>query len=145
MSKSSLGVNILRTHEQYIHLSIRELVGSMNFLCTAVYGSPQKTYRDGLWEELRGLAGVTQEPWLIVGDFNAILNADDRKGGKEQRAMACRKFSSFVFNHNIVAWGLKDRNLLGTEGTFTNALTELWGMIYGTRWLPTHLSDTCTS
>lgn len=48
---------------------------------TVVYGSPKWVIHKELLEDLGGLAQNIQAPWLIVGDFNALLNDDDKQWG----------------------------------------------------------------
>ncbi|MBA0683687.1 hypothetical protein Goari_025324, partial [Gossypium aridum] len=36
--------------------------------------------RAQLWDKLSEISTVAQEPWLIVGDFIAILSGDEQKG-----------------------------------------------------------------
>lgn len=35
---------------------------------------------------LEGMEPTNQQPWLIMGDFNAVLNLDDRLGSQIQDA-----------------------------------------------------------
>ncbi|KAF7837230.1 uncharacterized protein G2W53_005712 [Senna tora] len=51
------------------------------FLVTFVYASPDKTKRTTLWNELIDLAGIHSLPWLVCGDFNDILETDEKWGG----------------------------------------------------------------
>nr|XP_025670055.1 uncharacterized protein LOC112769805 [Arachis hypogaea] len=52
-----------------------------NWVCSAVYGSPQSAIREDLWEHLLALGTSIQDPWLITGDFNEILHSQEVKGG----------------------------------------------------------------
>lgn len=45
---SGLMIDILRVHEQYIHLRISDLSEYSKCLCTRVYGSPHRVSRDCL-------------------------------------------------------------------------------------------------
>ncbi|KAG8472266.1 hypothetical protein CXB51_034472 [Gossypium anomalum] len=47
----------------------------------SIYGSPQRMKRKELWNGIGYLAQGVQSPWLIAGDFNAMLNNDEKKGG----------------------------------------------------------------
>lgn len=49
--------------------------------CTAVYGSPIPNKRTELWESLRKLKAGVSAPWALIGDFNALLHADEKRGG----------------------------------------------------------------
>ncbi|TYG61962.1 hypothetical protein ES288_D07G190900v1, partial [Gossypium darwinii] len=101
-------VDVLRVHPQFVHVRIWDTQGQMPFLCTAVYGKPQKSMREYLWEELEIVAINVVEPWLMAGDFNAILWYNERQGGVESRNVGCSRFNSFVFRLSL--------NYLGFQG-----------------------------
>ncbi|XP_061354584.1 uncharacterized protein LOC133299159 [Gastrolobium bilobum] len=52
-------------------------------LVTFVYGSPRRIERMSLWEELEFLAGSINSPWVILGDFNYVLNVAEKYEGEE--------------------------------------------------------------
>ena len=43
-------------------------------MCTTIYASPTPTIRTRLWEYLVELRERIQVPWLVLGDFNEVLN-----------------------------------------------------------------------
>ncbi|KAG5610925.1 hypothetical protein H5410_022206 [Solanum commersonii] len=47
-----------------------------------VYDFDTPNARMRLWDSLRGLTLNSSEPWLILGDFNAILSREDRLNGE---------------------------------------------------------------
>lgn len=59
-------------------MMIRCNPSSSSFLCTAIYGNPQRSSRERLWEELEEMVIEIEEPWVLVGDFSAILSHDER-------------------------------------------------------------------
>ncbi|XP_031260175.1 uncharacterized protein LOC116118324 [Pistacia vera] len=96
ISASSLGlIGLLETKVEqshlYLHCSLQEITCKVthvsegfSFGITFVYGSNDPGNRRNLWDFLRDqstefdLEGL---PWLVLGDFNAILGASDRVGG----------------------------------------------------------------
>ncbi|KAI9105191.1 hypothetical protein K1719_022720 [Acacia pycnantha] len=70
---------------------------NIKFLFTAVYGSPQKQYRRYIWQDLASLAKNISSPWILVGDFNAILHHNERQGGRfpEPKDVSKELFSEF--------------------------------------------------
>lgn len=50
-------------------------------LLTAIYGLHTIAHQCALWDALRDLGSQINSPWLIMGDFNAILDIDDRVNG----------------------------------------------------------------
>ena len=49
---------------------------------TGFYGEPDTRSRDESWEKLRRLKTKFSLPWLCAGDFNEILKADEKLGGR---------------------------------------------------------------
>lgn len=73
-------VDILKHSNQFLHLKVgwkREA----EWCLTVVYGKPQIQARRVLWDDLREIHIGMDNSWAIVGDFNAILAANERSGG----------------------------------------------------------------
>ncbi|CAI9089563.1 OLC1v1024154C1 [Oldenlandia corymbosa var. corymbosa] len=47
----------------------------------AVYGSNQGGEREELWETLIGLSGTVDGSWVVIGDFNNVMQREERLGG----------------------------------------------------------------
>ncbi|XP_030502749.2 uncharacterized protein LOC115717921 [Cannabis sativa] len=73
-------VNILRCTRQLIHLFVTAIDNKKEFYVTFVYGFNKEEERKGLWNELK--MQMTNDPWLILGDFNDILKKDERIGDR---------------------------------------------------------------
>lgn len=66
-------------HAIHGHLQI---LGGQSFQVSCVYAGHSTIDRRPLWEELVGLSNTVGEfPWLVMGDFNAILHQGERDGG----------------------------------------------------------------
>ena len=66
--------------------------GSSNFRITFVYANVNVSARRRLWQLLPSLA-LSDTPWLIIGDFNAIRGAHERRGGNPPNNSSCLDFS----------------------------------------------------
>lgn len=74
-------IQILYASDQHVCFSIT--LDSVFSIFTAVYTKTTIAGRQGLWYDIsevkrRFVAG----PWLVFGDFNAVLGAHEKKGGK---------------------------------------------------------------
>lgn len=49
------------------------------FYCTFVYRLNDGKGREILWSDVKNLS-ITQPPWIILGDFNALMKLDERVG-----------------------------------------------------------------
>ncbi|XP_050217262.1 uncharacterized protein LOC126668089 [Mercurialis annua] len=94
--KSNIHVSVMFNHRQFIHTKITVGATNDDFYFTAVYGSPHSPGRRTLWNDLTALGMDNNVPWLLAGDFNAILNAIDRRGGSHLRGLGCPHFNDFV-------------------------------------------------
>lgn len=50
---------------------------------SAIYGAPQYSRRQQLWEDLLGIADSVSGAWALMGDFNCTLNEHERRGGAQ--------------------------------------------------------------
>lgn len=91
-----LGVSILYVSEQLIHCSVSGKGGGFQAHFSVVYGLHTVEDRRGLWRDLRGV-NTQQTPWIIAGDFNAVLSVEDRINGSLERScqtpvwLSCKK------------------------------------------------------
>ncbi|KAF3679705.1 hypothetical protein FXO38_02651 [Capsicum annuum] len=54
---------------------------SFKSMVTFVYGFNTAIERKSLWSNLKPLANQNTNPWIILGDFNAVLTQNDRING----------------------------------------------------------------
>uniref|UniRef100_A0A1S3YZT0 Endonuclease/exonuclease/phosphatase domain-containing protein n=1 Tax=Nicotiana tabacum TaxID=4097 RepID=A0A1S3YZT0_TOBAC len=66
---------------QSITCLVTDVVQQNEFYMIAVYAFNIKKERRSLWQHLESMNGGIKQPWLVIGDFNSILQADDRIGG----------------------------------------------------------------
>ncbi|XP_020420289.1 uncharacterized protein LOC109949309 [Prunus persica] len=124
-------VDILGTSDQSISASVA-WPGQSPWLFIAVYASPCGIKRAKLWEYLSFIADCQHLPWLIAGDFNKMLNVNDKLGGvsvcrlKASLALRPFRFEAMWLHHAKFndfiseAWGPGD----GTAVEKTFALIE---------------------
>ncbi|KAK5771808.1 hypothetical protein PVK06_048052 [Gossypium arboreum] len=61
------------------HLDWLEELLPRSILVAFVYENPDKVKRKTLWKDLSRSIPFGDEPWMAIGDFNAILSPDDKK------------------------------------------------------------------
>ncbi|KAJ8424525.1 hypothetical protein Cgig2_000663 [Carnegiea gigantea] len=86
---NSYAIEILQTHEQFIHCKT-------TFFLTWIYGLNHEQQRRVLWTELIDIAQSMTEAWCLLGDFNTILCEDDRIGGDDVSEKDIREFAQFI-------------------------------------------------
>ncbi|KAJ6751095.1 hypothetical protein OIU85_001604 [Salix viminalis] len=77
-----LTATMVHSGEQWVTCDIVVNGGTMPFRITFVYGCNQPSERQPLWRYLSGQKLLNGPlPWVVLGDFNAIMGAMDRQGG----------------------------------------------------------------
>lgn len=63
------------------HIDVAVMVNNIqDWRLTCFYGYPERDRRAESWQLIRRLASLSSIPWCILGDFNDILFASDKKG-----------------------------------------------------------------
>jgi hypothetical protein len=68
---------------------------------TGYYGFPEGRRRCASWDFLRNLANNTSLPWCILGDFNDILDAREKRGGAIRPRWLINGFRHAVFDAGL--------------------------------------------
>lgn len=84
-------------------------------LISFIYASPYIDIRSVLWSNLKSIAASISVPWLVGGDFNDYLTADEKWGGNP----ACNHRMTF-FRNAINECGLSDLGYSGPKFTWWN-------------------------
>lgn len=87
------------TTSQSITFHIQQ-VGEEDIKFTMVYAKCNRLDRLILWDELRE-ASDTNRPWIVGGDFNVILNIDEKKGGSGVDLRAIQDFRECIIDSGI--------------------------------------------
>jgi hypothetical protein len=64
-----------------------------------------KNYSSDFWTTLASFGTTYTDPWLSIGDFNAITSSDDKLGGKPFNNSSANLFSDFVNAFGMVDLG----------------------------------------
>ncbi|XP_019260061.1 PREDICTED: uncharacterized protein LOC109238083 [Nicotiana attenuata] len=75
----NVNVTVLEKTEQLIHCYVQDKNSVFTCYITFVYGLHTIQHRQSLWGKLRSIK--LNDPWLIIGDLNSVLNVDDRING----------------------------------------------------------------
>lgn len=81
LQRECISMEVLRNDWQYVIVEI-PFKTQQNFVFTIVYASSNSTIRRDLQKALLMVAYQIEAPWLMVGDFNEILNPQERSNGE---------------------------------------------------------------
>ena len=102
--KPEVQVDILSSSSNFIDTSISMFQRSM--MVTFIYGSPRQENRAQFWNQLTELGlGRDEEAWLVVGDFNDLLDNSEKIGGPLRWEGSFLAFGSFVSQTGL--WDLQ--------------------------------------
>ena len=79
-----------------IHCYIQERSKGFQFHLTVVYGFNTIEQRKSLWSDMIQIGQNVNHPWIIVGDFNAMLSPKDRLAGVPVNENEIKDFSNCV-------------------------------------------------
>lgn len=71
-------MEIIFNHKQFIHICLSNTYKFVSWLI-AIYASPIHSVRSHLWTYLDDIPKTVKGPWLLRGDFNAILHLFNKK------------------------------------------------------------------
>ena len=67
-----------------------------SWMISCVYVPPSIQNRSGFWSKLTYLGNSFGGPWLLLGDFNAILSSSEKCGGRSFGSTSHLDFADFV-------------------------------------------------
>ncbi|GLT87976.1 hypothetical protein SLE2022_060240 [Rubroshorea leprosula] len=78
-------VDVVATSSQAIHAVVKvtnqPLLSSNSWFLSSIYGRPTFEIRTELWQELGSMSRVISSPWMIIGDFNDVVDQSEKFGG----------------------------------------------------------------
>ncbi|KAL6126088.1 hypothetical protein ACLB2K_074139 [Fragaria x ananassa] len=104
---------LLATEQQ---LTISCTLDNVSCVMTWVYAKTTTSERRRLWEDLLHIKNnFVQGPWIVLGDFNCVLGAHEKRGGILPNAISCSEFQDMSSNCELVHLPTK-----GLPYTWTN-------------------------
>lgn len=85
------------------------------FVLSAIYANPRYATRKLLWKELCDMAGSVTHPWLVLGDFNEMINQGEKLGGRP-----IKKNRAHLYAATMNACNLLDLGFHGQKYTWSN-------------------------
>ncbi|KAL6181349.1 hypothetical protein ACLB2K_048004 [Fragaria x ananassa] len=74
-------VKFVSSSPHHIDVEIDGGPGNPRWRLTGFYGWPRTADRDRSWNLLKELNDLNSLPWVVIGDFNEILNSGEKKDG----------------------------------------------------------------
>ncbi|XP_026457292.1 uncharacterized protein LOC113358007 [Papaver somniferum] len=116
----NFSINLLHSASQAIFLEVTTC-RNLKFVVTFVYGDNDNTNRVAIWNDLIAFSGGYDLPWVVLGDFNEILNFNERIGSNSSSSHIS---SMNHFNHCVEISQLFDLPFSGDFYTWSNKLID---------------------
>ncbi|KAL0291249.1 UNVERIFIED_CONTAM: Retrovirus-related Pol polyprotein from type-2 retrotransposable element R2DM [Sesamum radiatum] len=98
-----LDVHVLDLDVQFIHCRITIRCAHLSVLATVVYGANDTIGRRGLWQNLMTLAhSISDEPWIVGGDFNTVLDMSEVCGSSADIQLAMTEFRDCILDTGLI-------------------------------------------
>ncbi|KAL0740038.1 hypothetical protein Bca4012_081551 [Brassica carinata] len=112
--KDNVKLDILYSSPNVIDTSI--VFNNKTFFVSYVYGAPNREDRPQFWKLMSDLGSLRSSAWLITGDFNDLLDNDEKEGGPLRWEGSFLSFRNFVSQNGL--WDLQfSGNSLSWRGT----------------------------
>ncbi|XP_075076994.1 uncharacterized protein LOC142163768 [Nicotiana tabacum] len=105
----------MTNEDQQITINISEEGGGNGLFVTAVYAKCTSTERRELWHSLERVNAMVNGPWCVGGDFNSILDTDEKLEGRPYRINKSIDFSNCMNNCELL-----DAGYVGVKFTWCN-------------------------
>ncbi|XP_062021026.1 uncharacterized protein LOC133737505 [Rosa rugosa] len=115
-----LNVQIRTVSSHHIDMEVSAGPGEPRWRLTGFYGYARTCERDLSWQLLRDLCDLDSLPWVIIGDFNEILNNGEKVSGPIRPERQMRGFREALGYGELVDLGFQ-----GNQTTWWNSETQL--------------------
>lgn len=111
--KNEINTQLISESDQHVKMEFSHNMLSSTIMLSFVYGSCDGRVRRTLWQDL--ISSSTSSPWLVVGDFNVVLNQEEKLGGCHINLNECAEFSNMISQV-----GLTNMGYTGSKFTWHN-------------------------
>ncbi|XP_074290821.1 uncharacterized protein LOC141617527 [Silene latifolia] len=111
-------IHLLASSDQHITVEVTEISSGDSFGYTVVYGFNSDGERQGLWSQLNNLKDNCTKPWCICGDFNSLLNYNERLGSDDPTTGVLSRIDRFLVNIDWMLLYPDSKAYFMNEGNF---------------------------
>ena len=112
--KNTLQVEPLTYSQRHIDVIVNEEGGNKRWRFTSFYGNPKMSKWEESWSLIRNLNNRCDLSWVIIGDFNELLHANEKEGGNARPEGQMK-----LFRDTINSCELRDMGYCGSDFTWS--------------------------
>lgn len=105
MLQTYFNVNTIASSANFISILVLNDPLSTPWMLTCVYGPTIPTLKVEILENLARIGNTVEEPWYIIGYFNAIVDYKDKIGGSLFTSRSHCRFRLFIDNDGLLDMG----------------------------------------
>ena len=72
-----------------------------------------------MWRDLNQNVLTLKDPWMEVGDFNSVVDAEESTNPKKISQNRCLDFANWIFDHSLL-----DMGFIGSKFTWTRVVSS---------------------
>jgi len=110
--KTSVSVSVLSLSANLVDTQVE--FNGISFYLSVVYGHPNPSMRNEVWESLERISSSRSDPWLTLGDFNEIKNNEEKNGGPRRPNRSFEDFNRMITNCDV-----HDLKFIGNKFSWT--------------------------
>ena len=95
--------------------------GEVSFYLSCIYGEPSSEGKNIVWERISRIGVNRREKWCMLGDFNEILNNDEKIGGPMRSEESFKPFGDM-----LSACGMEELESSGIRFTWAGQRWKKW-------------------
>lgn len=133
----------VRTSNQNFIVTIVKFQNTSSFV-TFTYGAPQVEERQKVWDDLSEMEALRDSAWLLLGDFNEIVDNSEKVGGPSRAEGSFIPFRSFISQNGLWEVQHSGNNLSWRGHRHTHfVLSRLDRLLANVSWSETFPSGRC--
>ena len=109
-NNDNIHANVLLKETRAIHMLVMDLEVQKLSIISGVYAPAQLGQKASFWQHLADLNAVIDSPWCLIGDFNELEDASEKRGGSSLSTLQCRRLPQFLRSINGSSISVKGRS-----------------------------------
>ncbi|XP_060211849.1 uncharacterized protein LOC132639421 [Lycium barbarum] len=114
--EDNVDVEVISDSVQQVSLKLVFLDRNKTLVITLVYAKCDERETLQLWEDIYNVAGSTNSPWLVGGDFNVVLHEDEKLGRVPVQPQDYKDFAFYVNSCELLETSFKGSHFTWWNG-----------------------------
>ncbi|KAF9595482.1 hypothetical protein IFM89_000400 [Coptis chinensis] len=102
--KDNISFQVIDGCKHAISSTFINYLSNVSWYVSFIYGDPMAHKRRVVWDYLRAFKRVFSGPWLILGDFNAVVCSAEKEGGNPIPPRHLDDFVSLINDLDMTLW-----------------------------------------